>query len=377
MVIMSNIAPRPYLVVPRLIEQPTWGGSYILETKNWTSIPHLEGKKIGQSYEVFGKSKLLTSVTDSADPCFLPEMAEASGELATEQIHSYSSAEYIEIQSLFEKPMDLLIKFTQAAGNSFQLHVVPGTKDVRWLPKPESWYYFEDGFISCGIKKDANIEDYKKVCREIETLMKLLSVQVKSKTLTFEDAQQQAQSTIHELNPWQFINVIETKKNELIDLSAGGIHHSWEEDRVRFPLGNVLYEVQVDVMDPYCTIRSFDQGKMKEDGSIREIHIDDYFKYIDTDPAHNDIAALRRTRQGDHLLKTPYYSLDVLEIADKQIENMREPFHHLFVKEGAVTVKCAEGSVHVTRGHSCLVPGSVKMYEIVAESPSVILKTYI
>ncbi|MBI1862579.1 hypothetical protein HYS00_00495 [Candidatus Microgenomates bacterium] len=367
---------RPYLVIPLLIEQPTWGGDYILTMKKWIQNPSLMAKKIGQSYELFGRSKLQVNITDTTDPRFAPEMGNAEGR-PIEDLGLTEDRDYIQLSRIIPH-MPLLIKFTQAAGNSFQMHVKPGTSHERWKPKPESWYYFEDGLISCGVKPGADIGRYKEVCLEIEAMMKDLSAKVQNSDMSISDALRTSKEKIKELNPWQFVNILETKKDDLIDLSEGGIHHSWEEDRTRAPLGNVVYEVQVDVMDPYCTIRSFDQGKIKEDGTIREIHVDDYFRYIDTRADHNDIKYLSRTRKDDNLLTTPYYSLDIIELSGRSPQEISHSFHHLFVKSGSVRVECGDGSVMVTAGHSCIVPGQAGTYTLTSRAPqSVILKTYI
>lgn len=367
---------KPYLVIPLLIEQPTWGGDYILNMKRWSSREGLSVKKIGQSYELFGKSKLMVSVTDSSDPRFVHEFGNADGS-ARDSLDLVEDKDFVQLSNLIPH-MPLLIKFTQAAGNSFQLHVKPGTVHDRWKPKPESWYYFEDGYISCGVKAGADIGRYKEVCLEIEKMMKDFSEKVKNSDMTIADAQAQAKKKIQELDPHQYVNLIQTKKEDLIDLSMGGIHHSWEEDRTKAPQGNVVYEVQVDVMDPFCTIRSFDQGKIKEDGSIREIHVEDYFRYIDTNVKNNEIASMKRVRNGNNLLTTPYYALDIMELFGRESQEITHSFHHLFVKSGKVRVECGDGSVVVTKGHSCIVPGQAGTYTLSSLEPqSVVLKTYI
>ena len=167
-------------------------------------------------------------------------------------------------------------------------------------------------------------------------------------------------------------------KYSLIDLSAGGIHHSWEENKEECPLGNIIYEVQLDVMDPYCTIRAFDQGKIKDDGTIREIHVNDYFQFLDTNTENNTIDNLRRTQNGERLLQTSHYSLDILEITDRKQDKTINSFHHFYVREGDVDIATAEAIVRVTQGHSCLVPQHAGDYSITARVPgSVLLKTFI
>ena len=119
---------------------------------------YFKGKKIGQSYELYGKSKLAVNITDSSDKKFTPEFS----------FLQIRDAEFITLSDLVkENPADmlgekvytqfgempLLIKFTQALGNSFQLHIKPDQQSEKWQPKAESWYYFEKGLLTFGIKK--------------------------------------------------------------------------------------------------------------------------------------------------------------------------------------------------------------------------------
>ena len=373
---------KPYLIIPRLIEQSTWGGTYIATLKNWSDIPELRSTKIGQSYELTGDSTLSTTITDTTHPDFRPEFEHPTTfgpVISLSQLVSEDAKGILgeKVHNQIGK-MPLLIKLNQAAGNSFQLHVKPGTQHPRWKAKPESWYFLEPGYISCGLKPGINIGTYKTACIQIDETMKRLSAEVTAGTKSLSQAQIEAKMFIQQINPWQYINRYEMQKYDLIDLSEGGVHHSWEENKEKFPLGNIVYEVQVDVMDPYCTIRSFDQGKIKEDGSIREIHIDDYFQHIDTDPIHNDINTLRRTQHDENLLHTPYYSLDILDVHSVRPVSTGESFNHLYVREGDVEVQTRNGMVRVTRGHSCFVPQNVGSYQIKTNvEHSVVLKTYI
>lgn len=353
-----TIQKKPYLIIPYLIEQPTWGGQYICEKKGWLNKKEFAGKKIGQSYELYDRSTLSTSITSSHDPLFGPEEKNT-----------------IPISHFAEKRAFPLIKFTQAKGNSFQLHIKPTTVDARWKQKSESWYYFEDGKITFGLKKGADIHKYKDTCIAINNHMKSLSEQLVKKEMSKEEAQKRANEFIVEKNPWQFVNVCGVKKGDIVDLSGGGLHHSWEEDSVHYPLGNVLYEVQQDVMDPVCTIRSFDQGKFKEDGTIREIHIDDYFKYIDTDEIRNTLI-IEKNKDGV-LFDTNYYSLTLLSLSQNTMMQSVTSFHHLFVKEGEIEVEdTLRNRVTVGQGHSCFIPKDVS-YEIRPKTTSEVLLTFL
>lgn len=385
---------KPYLIIPKLIEQSTWGGHYILQLKNWQSKPFLKDKKIGQSYELFGDSKLALHINDSENDAFIPEFGFADkSDTIKENFNLEEHTDFVTLSTIVKNQaneilgpkvnekygtMPLLIKMNQAAGNSFQLHVKPGTKHNRWQPKPESWYYLEDGYVTCGIKPEIDVEEYKKTCHEINEKMKELSTKVKNNELSLEEAKNIAHEFIQIKNPWQFVQTHEAKKYDLLDLSAGAVHHSWEENKEKFPLGNIVYEVQVDVMDPFCTIRSFDQGKLKDDGSIREIHIDDYFEFLDRDAENNNIENLRKTRQGNQLLRTPYYAVDIFEIDDFINDSTQDSFVQLYVREGNIDVVTTDGTVHMTTGHSCFIPYAVGDYDIRSNhGKSVVLKTFI
>lgn len=352
-----TIQKKPYLIIPILIEQPTWGGDYICGKKGWLNKKGLAGRKFGQSYELYSKSLLATTIRSSKDEQFSPEVEE------TIPVSHFTEA----------KPFPL-IKFTQAKGNSFQLHVKPGTIDSFWRPKAESWYYFEDGKITFGVKKGINLETYKKTCVSIDNTMKKLSKMLINKSITLIQAQDEASLFIREKNPWQYVNVHEVQKGDIVDLSGGGLHHSWEEDAKKSSLGNVLLEVQQDEMDPVSTIRSFDQGKFLKDGTIREIQIDTYFKHLDISEQRNTL----KTKQNDiSLLDTPYYALNRIKPKRKMDMKTETSFHHLFVKEGSIVVGSENGDIFVSCGHSCFVPKGVAYTIEETLEESEVLQTYL
>ena len=366
---------RPYLIAPKLIEQPTWGGEYILRIKDWVEKQDFLRKKIGQSYELFSGSKLLLKVTDSQDEDFKGELGSPDESTIFNDTGYQKNQDYIELSEATALYKNIpLIKINQSKGNSFQIHIKKS--DGRWVPKMESCYYLEDGVATFGIKKNADLSDYRNTCLIIDKKMNELSLKVKNKKISIEEARERASSLIKELNPWQYVNVHVVKKYS-IGPGVLGVQHSWEEDP-RFPQGLVNYEVQQDVMDPVSTIRSFDKGKIKDDGTIRKIHIEDYFKYLDRDPDHNDLEKMAPKRQGNRLLTTEYYCLDILEIENEIINSTNNSFSHLFVRDGKISVEADEGSIILSKGHSCFVPEIVSEYIIKPlEGGTVVLKTFI
>jgi len=352
------------VIFPDLIEQPTWGGSYIVKYKGWENQPEYTGKKIGQSYELSGNVKLFVDNQKISINDFV-----------------VTNPEIILGKSVYKKfgKMPLLIKFTQALGNSFQLHIKPEIKHPHWQPKPESWYFFETGYVSCGIKPGIKTEDYKKTCIEIDKKMKNLSQLLTTKKVNLSEAISTSKILIKQLSPQQFVNVGMVKKETTIDLSSGGIHHSWEENTDICPNGNILYEVQLDVADIDCTIRSFDQGKINNDGRIRQLNIDDYFKFIDNDPEKNNFVQLVEKPKRNNIFNTKYYCLDKITVEEKITDFTNDSFVHLFAKDGGVDIITESGQVGLSKGHGCFLPASVNKYEIInrGKKPSVVLKTYI
>ena len=374
-----NLQNRPYIIVPKLIVQPTWGGEYISKLKDWDKSDFLKDKKIGQSYELFSQSKLLINIMDSSSVIFIPELGNPDTvEIDNKNIYK-ENIDYISLSQVTDLTNKIpLIKITQSNGNSFQIHIKEGMADSRWQPKMESWYYFEDGLATLGLKKGINIDDYKNACLKIDEKMKSLSNKILNKQMNLDEAKEIAKEFIKTINPWQFINVLEIKKNQIMDSGNGGIHHSWEEDLIKFPNGNVLYEVQQDVMDPVSTIRAFDKGKFKSDGSIRELHIEDYFKYLDISDENNYIEKMFPKKQGSNLITKKYYKLDLLEVADELTKKIEGSFIHLFVKSGKVTISAGEGEVILTRGHSCFISEKIDTYKIRSISEkSELLKTFV
>lgn len=411
---------RIYLVVPRIIEQPTWGGGYILQNKGWSRKSPFQKLKIGQSYELFSGSRLDTAMAASDDPEFTGELGYA---MEPDKFHFASDAKrLIKLSEIinrdplgtlgkagvkkFGKEMKILIKFTQAKGNSFQLHVKESARSDKWHFKPESWYYFEPGLLTLGAKKNINWKAYQAACNSINDELRQISEQITAKKISLTQGKAQAQIVIKKYNPWKFVNTIKARKDELIDLSSGGLHHSWEESP-KFPRGNIVYELCYDVMDPISSVRVFDKGKLKADGSLRSVAVNDYFRYVDRSTRNNNpdfhklkpkILANKKNVRVESLLKSKYYCMDKLVLksvyAGKETATGNS-FHHLFMKTGSAWIKradhlalrlpsrqpeCQVGTrIKLTQGHSCFIPAAVKNYIIqpIGKNKIEILKTFI
>ena len=370
---MTTITKAPWQVQDELIEQPSWGGRYIIDLKGLTDDPQWAGKKVGQSYELAKASKLIDpdggAVTSLADLI----AADPAGVLGQKVLDKFGS------------DLSLLIKLTQAKGNSFQVHLPEGKTLGHWIPKPEAWFYLAPGLYTFGLKPGTSFEAYSRVLHTIDDEMGRLSREVKSGRFTVEDARAQAGQRIQSLDPYAYVNTVEAHTDDVIDLTAGGIHHSWEDDSQRFPDGNLVYEVQVDVPDELCSMRGFDKGKFLDDGSLRPTHVADYLATIVQDSAHNDLSHHIRKPQViaddkngkvESLFRTPYFSTDRVTLpANASLpQSLADGFHHLFVHAGEAAV----GGQKLAQGRSYILPAALGEYAIDAGGKeAVILKTYL
>lgn len=343
-VLRSYIMSRPYLILPKLITQPTWGGEYIVNLKN---LNKGEGglNKIGQSYELSSSSILLTDVDNSND---IKNCLNSKGNKT------------IRVSSI--EKTKLLIKLNHAFGNSFQIHIKQGTKNTKWEPKPEMWYFLENGYVSIGLKQGADLNKYKSTCIEIDNYMKKMSAKILCEEISVDEARKKAREFVENKNPWQFVNRHVVNKYDIIDLSSGGTHHSWEDDKNINPGGNVIFEVQIESKDNASTIRAFDQGKIQQNGVIRELQIEDYFAHIDTSPDANNITNLKRKSINGDLLKNKYYVLDAKIISNKTVLDNCGVYNHIYVRDGQISVEGGDFSVNIKKGHSCFIPSSLHKF---------------
>lgn len=392
---------QPYIVVPNFIEQPTWGGTYISNFKNITH-PSFEDKNIGQAYELYEHTRLSSKTSTQNSPSVElgdphnPKQARlvAAQDTVTnlQQIINLDPVAVLgsKVYQKHGASMKVLIKFTQAKGNSYQIHIKQQHDGVDWLPKPESWYYLEPGVVTLGVKPDADWNEYKRVCHLINDKAKQISLQISTEQLTLEQGRQDLHQFIAENNPEQFVHRLTIGKGQVVDLSSCGTHHSWEEDQEAAPLGNIVYEVQLNVYDDQTTIRSFDKGKIKADGTIRPIHIDDYFTYIDRSPTanqpHNHFRQAKEIHRDSNLLvkqvfSCPDYAMQELEVmgsAGNLHTTTTDSFHHLFVSAGSVTLSTTQQDYTLTQGYSIFIPANTGQYTLKPGTHSAtILKTYV
>jgi len=370
---MPNITLAPWQVQDELIEQPSWGGRYILDLKGLSQDPQWQGKRVGQSYELARTSRLIDPQTGEAHA--LADL------IAQDKIALLGRP----VVTRYGTDVSLLIKLTQAKGNSFQAHLPESKALGHWQPKPEAWLYLAPGLYTFGLKPGTSFEAYSRILHTIDDEMQRLSREVKAGTRSVDNARKQVQERIQTLDPYAYVNTVAAQTDDLIDLTHGAIHHSWEQDDARFPDGNLVYEVQIDVADDQCSMRGFDKGKFLDDGSVRPTHVADYLATIAQDAERNELSRFLRKPQvleessgckTEALFRTPYFHLDRLTIGPGRSleQSLSDGFHHLFVHQGTARI----GDKTLEQGRSYVLPAGLGAYTVEAtETPVVILKTFL
>jgi len=387
---------NPVYVIPLLVEQPTWGGHYIAEFKNIRDAVATT-PKIGQAFELY-RDACVTSIAQTEMP-----FAYATATNLKEPQFFHRPADIQTLQSVIDqdpigflgqkaidqygKTMQVLIKFTQAQNNSYQAHVRPGQEFGKWQAKPESWYYFEKGKATLGLSstEPTTVAAYKKRCTEIDQHAQELSKKVLAKEIDVAGTRAELKKFIQQDHPQKYVNTVVIEPNQVIDLSSGGTHHSWEMSP-EIPNGNIVYEVQKDVMDEFCTLRSFDQGNIKDDGKVRPLTIDEYFQALNTNAEQNKTQQYLKTPQPQNeegavvteLFNNQFYKTISLKFSGKysgKYANLDGSFHHLFVQSGKISAHIGEKSWGVSKGWSLLIPANTKHYELHSDSESVVLQT--
>lgn len=387
---------QPHYVVPLLVEQPTWGGQYIAEFKNIVNS-EIRAQNIGQAFELETNSMVIPRVgetlpfgvapaTDLKNPRYVGDTT-GLGSLKSLIDQNPVGVLGQRVVDSDGAEMKTLIKFTQAKNNSYQVHVKPKEAFGHWQAKPESWYFLEPGQATLGLQTHIDLTEYHQRCQDIDAFAQQVSQRIKAGQLTVEQGRAELKTFIDQDHPRRFVNTVRLAPNQLVDLSGGGIHHSWEVGP-ETPLGNIVYEVQLDVKDEFCTLRSFDQGNIKDDGSVRPLTIDDYFQALDSEGEDNRPEQyLRRTQprttdgtlQVSQLFETPYYCTALLTLTQSytgEETTLNGTYHHLFVQSGAVTVVVGDQGWPVPKGWSLFIPAEVGTYQLLVEQPSQILKTY-
>ena len=323
---------EPIFCEAEIIEQPTWGGTAILEKKGLLDDPAWRGKKVGQAFE---------------NHAYLPVNPPDGWTVSILDVSLVLGEPFLGPVAWRTVPaMGQLRKDTEAYGNSFQMHlaepkwITRGDRPTLLIPKSEAMRYLDKpGLLSCGIKcrTEEDWRDYETRLRNIEAGMLELSSRALAGELSLDDAKVNAQQLILDNNPYLWVNLLVPRPEEVVDFSSPRRHHNWEENndttRELFSAAgidlarldgltvNKLDEIQIGLYvdltgtaikqqpislvdfarlsltqkrervvvltDDNSSIRGFDKGKFKAGGTLRPLDVDTYFDNIDRTPEAN------------------------------------------------------------------------------------------
>ncbi|MBT3181900.1 MAG: hypothetical protein HN337_05255 [Deltaproteobacteria bacterium] len=428
----AELLSKPIICDAKIVEQPTWGGTAILKKKGLIDKPEWVGKKAGQAYENHAH---LPVKTDDGWSFTVLDVSLVLGEAFLGKV-AYRIV----------PAMGQLRKYTEAFGNSFQMHLDhperierDGRKELL-IPKGEAMRYLDQpGLLTCGVRcnGDADWQDYEKRLRRIESEMKELSQQVLSGKMDLDTAKKEATEVVHRNNPYRWVNLLRPEPDDVVDFSVPKRHHSWEEvneltrklfndashelqkyDDIRI---NKLDEIQtglyVDLDGKYLdtpsvtidefsrksltekrksvlvltddnsSIRGFDKGKFRNDGSLRSLDLDSYFKFIAREKKMNSpqsaIVKPRAFNSSEGLIlkyifATNQYAFTVIETSKKNDEqiyaksfsekfcNTHDSYHHIYVDAGPALISFEDDfdPVTVEEGYSVFLNAQLGKYGV-------------
>jgi hypothetical protein len=423
---------EPIACEAELIEQPTWGGTAILEKKGLRDDPVWRGKKVGQAFE--NHAQLPVRLPDGWTVSIL-DVSLVLGEPFLGPVAWRTVP-----------AMGQLRKDTEAYGNSFQMHLAEPAwidragRPTLLIPKSEAMRYLDKpGLLSCGLKcrTDAEWADYERRLRNIGAGMGELSSKVLAGRLDLLEAGRGARRLILDNNPYVWVNLLIPRPEEVVDFSTPRRHHNWEENNeatrelfaaAGFDLArlqgldvNKLDEIQVGLYidlagtavhqkpislaefaglnlirkrervivltDDNSSIRGFDKGKFKADGSLRPLDVDTYFAYIDRRPEANiperaivkpDVRRLAEGTIRRYDFATGMYAFTVLETSKPnpgrefsrsfhgRFSAATDSYHHIYADRGPVLITFESGRepAELRQGYSVFLSGSMGEYGI-------------
>lgn len=147
----------------------------------------------------------------------------------------------------------------------------------------------------------------------------------------------------------------QSKKGRIFFLPAGQVH--------AIGAGNLIVEIQqaCDV-----TYRIYDHGRVGLDGKPRQLHIDESLEAIDFTPG-SYVKDCEETAPGIYsLMECDKFKCLQINVKDKlAVENRFDSFMILTAIEGDVKIISDDFESPLTKGHSILLPASIKSFSVV------------
>ena len=243
----------------------------------------------------------------------------------------------------FGSEMPLLIKFIDASHKlSVQLH--PDDKLAQELHqeargKTEMWYVLKaqkGAHIIAGFKVDMNAKKFKEA--------------IDNNTLE------------------ENLNTIPVKEGDAFYISAGLIH--------AIGAGIVLAEIQ---QTSDITYRVHDYNRQQDDGTYRELHLDNACKAIKFKPAEAVQLDYNPEQKGTQELKhCPFFKTDIVNLNTMNHEIKRdESFTILIAVSGQGTITCDGIDYNISLGETYILPAHCPVIVVTTSEKLKFLEVYI
>lgn len=303
-----------------LLKVKLWGGHELRDFLQKTE----SATKFGESWEVASLPEGESSIANGA----------YKGKRLSELIPAFAKAILGDhVVARFGPEMPLLIKFIDASKKlSVQLH--PDdilAQEIHQKPrgKTEMWYILKaekNAHIIAGFKE--GMDDYK-----------------------FQEAI--ATNTLEEK-----LNVIPVKAGDAFYISAGLIHAIGK--------GIVLAEIQ---QTSDITYRVHDYNRKQEDGSYRELHIENASKAIKFDSINEAYLRYNPDQEGVQRLKhSTFFKTDFIHLLDSNHSIERNySFTILIGIEGQGTIRCNHIDYFIQKGDTYLIPAQCPDLEVTSK----------
>jgi mannose-6-phosphate isomerase len=121
------------------------------------------------------------------------------------------------------------------------------------------------------------------------------------------------------------------------------------------------------------TFRLFDWNRVDANGKSRPLHIEQALEVIDFE--RGPVELIRQAdpnRSRTNLVSCDKFVLDRLSAAEHHVQ-LNDSFAIVTVPEGSAEIHFSEGSLHLTRGQTSLIPASLDDVHVVVQDGSTVL----
>jgi mannose-6-phosphate isomerase len=302
-----------------------WGGNKLQTVLE----KPFSGDTIGESWELSGVDGDVSVVENGA----------LAGQSLTELMETFK--ERLLGQSVFDRfgmEFPILIKFIDAKQDlSIQLHPHDDLAKERHnsFGKTEMWYIMDSdpgAELIVGFNRDVTKEEYQEYLDQ-DRLLELL-------------------------------NYEEVKEGDTFFINTGKIH--------AIGAGVMLAEIQ---QTSDITYRVFDFNRRDKEGNLRELHTEMALDAMDYQKKDDfKVQYQQSENQANELVHCPYFKTDYHRLTESLEWNFEsaDSFRIYMCVGGEATLEAPEGSVHIKKGETALIPAELKSLKVKTESSSLL-----